>query len=71
MDDRRLARLHRRLRARECMQAVIRLPNDKFDLMPASSPRFLAMLGSELWAAQVVGVFSPDIDYSVLCEEVS
>lgn len=67
----KIARLHRRLAARECAQAVIRLPNDKLDLLPAASPRFTALLRSPAWACRVLGVFSPDIPFDVLCGEVS
>ena len=70
MRDLKLARLHRRIASRECAQAVIRLPNEKFELMPASSPRFLSLFSSDLWASRVVGVFSPDVAFSVLCAEV-
>lgn len=66
----KIARLHRRLAARECAQAVIRLPNDKLDLMPATSPRFLAMLARGPWSARVVGVFLPGVPFDVLLSEV-
>jgi len=70
VDDRKLARLHRRLMASESAQAVVRLPNEKFALMPTNSPRLVSILDSALWSARVVGVFAPSVDYSVLCAEV-
>ena len=70
MDDPKLARLHRRLAAREGAQAVIRQPNDKLDLFPAASPRFAALLRSPVWARRVLGVFSPDVPIEVLRREV-
>jgi hypothetical protein len=69
--DAKLTRLHRRLMARDCAQAVFRQPNDKLDLMPASSPRLVAMLRDARWSARLLGVFSPDVPYSVLCREVA
>lgn len=68
--DAKLIRLHRRLMARDCAQAVFRQPNDKLDLMPASSPRLVAMLRDARWVARVVGVFSPEVSFDVLRAEV-
>lgn len=67
----RLDRLARQLAARECDQAVVRLPGGKLGLMPADSPRFAAMLNAPAWAARVVGVFSPAINAAELARQVS
>jgi len=71
IDPRRLDRLYRRLHARECDQAVVQLPSGKFDLVPSTSPRLDAMMSSPSWSSRVLGVFSPEIDFSVLCEELA
>lgn len=68
--DAKLTRLHRRLMARDCAQVVFRQPNDRLDLMPASSPRFLAMLRDARWVSRVIGVFYPSVSFDVLREEV-
>jgi len=70
VDEREIERLHRRLRAREYPQAVMALPNEKFTLVPFDSPRFHSMLADQRWSSRVLGVFSQDVEYSVLCAEV-
>jgi hypothetical protein len=70
MDERKLERLHRRLVARSAPQAVV-CHSGKFDLIDADSSRFSAMLNTPAWANCVLGVFSPDVPFDVLREEVS
>lgn len=69
MDNLKIERLHRRIAARDVDQAVF-MAGDKLDLMPASSPRFAAFMASPVWARRIIGVFSPDVPFSVLCREV-
>ena len=42
----------------------------RFFLIDSDSPRVEALLASPAWAKRVVGTFSPDVDFEVLCEEV-
>ena len=70
MASTRLARLHRQIAARECNQAVLRMPNAAFVLVPVDSPRFSAIMQSEPWSARVLGVFAPGVSLPVLCAEL-
>jgi len=66
----KLARLHRQIAARACNQAVLRMPDASFGLVPVDSPRFPAIMQSAPWSARVLGVFAPGVALSVLSAEL-
>lgn len=59
----RLTYVYRRIAARDEAQAVVRLPGEKFDIVPASSNRLRAMLTDRAAVRNVLGVFSPDVSF--------
>lgn len=64
-------RLHRQLAARTAPQAVIRLFNGRFALIPADSCRLVSLQRSPRWSSRLCGVFLPDVSMPVLREELS
>ena len=71
LEDRHIERLWRQIRAKQVPQTVVRkASNHRFLLIDADSPRVEALLASPQWASCVVGTFSPDVDFAVLCEEL-
>ena len=70
LEDRRVERLWRQIRAKLVPQTVVSRGNGKFYLIDSTGPRVDALLASPQWALCVLGTFSPDVGYEVLCEEV-
>ena len=71
LEDRHIERLWRQIRAKLVPQTVVReKSHHRFFLIDSDSPRVEALLASPAWAKRIVGTFSPDVDYEVLCEEV-
>lgn len=71
LEDRHIERLWRQIRAKRVPQTVVRKPsNHHFLLIDVDSLRVEALLASPAWAKRIVGTFSPDVDFAVLCEEV-
>jgi len=71
LEDRHIERLWRQIRAKRVPQTVVREKNHhRFFLIDSDSPRVEALLASPAWAKRIVGTFSPDAEYEVLCEEV-
>lgn len=72
LEDRHIERLWRQIRAKRVPQMVVRKPSNHHFLLidVVDSLRVEALLASPAWAPRVVGTFSPDVEYEVLCEEV-
>lgn len=71
LEDRNVERLWRQIRAKRVPQTVVReKSHHRFILIDSDSPRVEALLASPSWAKRIVGTFSPDVDFAVLCEEV-
>ena len=71
LEDRHVERLWRQIRAKRVSQTVVReASHHRFFLIDSDSPRVEALLASPAWAKRIVGTFSPDVEYEVLCEEV-
>ena len=72
LEDRHVERLWRQIRAKDVSQTVVReASHHRFFLIDVDSPRVEALLASPAWSRRIVGTFSPDVDFEVLCEEVA
>lgn len=71
LEDRHIERLWRQICAKRVPQTVVReKSHHHFLLIDVDSLRVEALLASPAWAKRIVGTFSPDVDFAVLCEEV-
>ncbi|MBK8746101.1 hypothetical protein [Propionivibrio sp.] len=71
LEDRHIERLWRQICAKLVPQTVVREnSHHRFFLIDSTGPRVEALLASPAWAKRIVGTFSPDVGYEVLCEEV-
>jgi hypothetical protein len=70
MDGSKLLRLRRQLLACDSPQAVLAMPNGKFQLIQHDSLRLRKLLVDPRWSSRIKGVFQPNVDPAILQEEV-
>ena len=70
MLEHKFSRLVRRIRAQAGACALVRHSAEKFDLIPANSPRLAALLRAPAWSVRVIGIFAHDVSADDLRREL-